>query len=383
MQAVARRLSDQFGARAQPYPFAAAVANAKCMVDGVRLGGGETSGDFAEIPVGRMHQRIDVAERDVAALIGQTEDLEHRARPVDASARQVPVPQAAAAATERGVHSLPHAFANRVRFPGPRFLPEIGPGDQADRAGRSEQQNKGAERGDAPAIERAGDGIDCGDLAERWPQRPHGGQRVEPRRQRQTHDSGLLGEGGQRLRVAENVGQGAPLALVGRQRRDDEPVLVRDENAPSVGQDMRRKRRLDLVRRCKRLRLALEVEAVADRLRDQLQLGLGVGERRRALLDLIEDGDSGENRQNGADDKGQRPTKPRFVTEDASVRRIDQRTRQVLQCSRMRESAGRVDARHRLAPSYETATGSQCAASLPNQAQLNLLGRLCPDLNES
>ena len=131
-----RPLADEFGARAQPHPFAADVLHAERVIDRVGFRCGQHLGDGGEIAILRMHQRIDVAEGEEIAGRGQSEDLIHRIRPVDPPARQVPVPKPASAAAERGVDALAHALAGSVSVPRAGRLPEIGDGESDEDDGR-------------------------------------------------------------------------------------------------------------------------------------------------------------------------------------------------------------------------------------------------------
>ena len=71
----------------------------------------------------------------------EPENVEHRMRPEDAAARDVPVPQAAAAAIERGVDAAAHHVVDSVGLAGPRRLPVEGKAeDQHDKSGGGEQR---------------------------------------------------------------------------------------------------------------------------------------------------------------------------------------------------------------------------------------------------
>ena len=81
----------------------------------------------------------------------ESEDREHRMRPEDAAAREVPVPQAAAAAVERGVDAGAHGLVDDVGFARARRLPVEGEAeDQHDEAGGGRERD-GQRRVGAPA----------------------------------------------------------------------------------------------------------------------------------------------------------------------------------------------------------------------------------------
>ena len=143
------RLAHQLAARAQPHPMAVGVAHAEGVVDGGRLGVGKFGRQLIEPHVIGMHQRADVAECEQVVLGLQAENVEHRLRPEDAAARQVPVPQAAASAIERGVDAAAHGLIDHVGFARPRRLPMEGEAeDEHDEAG-------GGRQGDGEGGERA------------------------------------------------------------------------------------------------------------------------------------------------------------------------------------------------------------------------------------
>ena len=130
------RRAHQLAARAQPHPMAVGVAHAEGVVDGRHLGVDDLGGELVELHVVGMHQRADVAEGEQVVLGLQPEDVEHRLRPEDAAARQVPIPQAAAAAVERGVDAGAHRLVDHVGLARARRLPVEGKAeDQHHEAG--------------------------------------------------------------------------------------------------------------------------------------------------------------------------------------------------------------------------------------------------------
>ena len=135
-------LLHQLAARAQPDPFAAGVVHAELVVDGAGLGVGELGRDLVELDVVGMHQLADLAEGHQVVAGLQAEDREHRVRPEDAAAREVPVPQPAAAAIERGVDAAAHRVVDRVGLARARGLPVEGEAeDQQHEAGGGGQRD--------------------------------------------------------------------------------------------------------------------------------------------------------------------------------------------------------------------------------------------------
>ena len=92
MRAGLARLAHQLAARTQPHPMAVRMAHAEGLVDGGGAGIGKLGGELVKLDVVGMHQRADVAEGQQVVLGLESDDVEHRLRPENAAARQVPVP---------------------------------------------------------------------------------------------------------------------------------------------------------------------------------------------------------------------------------------------------------------------------------------------------
>jgi hypothetical protein len=158
-------LARQLAACAQPQPAAVGMTHAKRMVDRLHLGVGHLGGDLVEIDVVLVYQRIDLAEGEQVVLRLQAEDIEHRVRPEHPAARQVPVPQSAAAAVERGVDAAAHRVVDQVGFARAGRLPMEGKAeDEHDEAGRRRQRH-GQRGGRPPVGERVAAGLHDGDHA--------------------------------------------------------------------------------------------------------------------------------------------------------------------------------------------------------------------------
>ena len=169
-------------------------------------------------------------------MASQPENVEHRLRPEDAAARQVPIPQAAAAAVERGIDAAADRFVDHVRFARPRRLPVEGEAeDQHDKTGGGRQRD-GQRRERAPGRQRRVARLHDGDLAERRLEHAHGRQRAGLVGQRDFEDAGAGAEGGERLRRAEQVDQAAADGGVGGRRGGrDHAVRIGQEEAPPGG----------------------------------------------------------------------------------------------------------------------------------------------------
>ena len=244
------RLAYQFAARAQPDPMAVGVAHAEGVVDKGQFGVDEFGREFVKLHVVRMHQSADVAEGEQVVLALQSEDFEHRLRPEDAAAGEVPIPQAAAATVERGIDAAADGFVDDVRLARARGLPvERKAEDQHNKAGGSGQRD--GERGErAPGGKRGAARLHDGDLAERRLEHAHGRQRARVVGQGDFHDAGAGAERGERLRRTEEVDQAAADGVVGGGRggRHHALRIGQDEAPPGAGRPARQRARENFLR---------------------------------------------------------------------------------------------------------------------------------------
>jgi len=97
--------------------------HAEGTVDVIELAGDELVRDHEQVDVVGFHQRVDLAEGEEVAAAVQPEHGEHRLRPENPAARQIPVPQAAASAIERGVDPAAHGVVDEVALAGAGRLP--------------------------------------------------------------------------------------------------------------------------------------------------------------------------------------------------------------------------------------------------------------------
>ena len=211
---------------------------------------GELGREIVELHVVRMDQRADVAEGQQVVLGLQPENVEHRLRPEDAAARQVPVPQAAAAAVERGIDAAADRLVDQVGFARARRLPVEGEAeDQHDEAGGGRERD--GQRGErAPGRQRGVARLHDGDLPERRLQHAHGRQRAGVVRQGDFHDAGAGAEGGERLRRPEEVDQAAADGGVGGGRGGGHHAvrIGQQEAPPGAGGPRRQRAREHLLR---------------------------------------------------------------------------------------------------------------------------------------
>ena len=250
MQARIAGLADDFAASAQPDPMAAGVSHAEGVVDrgGARFG--EIGRQRIQFKIVGVHQRVDVAEAEQIVLGLEAENVEHRLRPEDAAARQVPVPQAAAAAIERGVDAAAHGLIDDVGLAGAGRLPVKGKAeDQHDEAGGGRQSDR--QRGQrAPRRQRRVARLHGGQLAEGCVQQAHGGECRRAAGQDDFHHAGAGAKGGERLRRAEQVDQTAADGEIGGgDRRDHNALIVGQQKAAAgAGRPGRQRRGQQLLR---------------------------------------------------------------------------------------------------------------------------------------
>ena len=224
----------ELAAHAQPDPVAVGVLHAEGLVDVVDLAGDQLVGDVEQVDVVGFHQRVDLAEGEEVVAGIEPEHGEHRLRPEDPAARQVPVPQAAAAAVERGVDPAAHRVVDEVALAGAGRLPVEGEAeDQHDeaRGGRQRHRQRGVR-----SPERLVLFLDDDDLA---------GQRLDQQRDRkravavrQDHvvDDALLAGRGQQLRGGDDVEHAVVLAeAVDRDAGQNAMVGAGDDDVTAGG----------------------------------------------------------------------------------------------------------------------------------------------------
>ncbi len=143
MQAGIGAALAELAADPQPDPVAVGVLHAEGLVDVIDLPGDQLIGDREQVDVVGFHQRVDLAEGEQVAAGIEAEHGEHRLRPEDPAARQVPIPQSAAPAVERGIDAAAHGVVDQIAFAGARRLPVEGKAeDQHHKACRRRQSHR-------------------------------------------------------------------------------------------------------------------------------------------------------------------------------------------------------------------------------------------------
>ena len=203
VQAGVVRALAQFAAHPQPDPVAVGVLHAEGLVDVIDLAGDELVGDREQVDVVGFHQRVDLAEGQEIAAAVESEHGEHRLRPEDAAAVEVPVPQAAAAAVERGIDAAAHGVVDEVAFAGAGRLPVEGEAeDQHDKAGGGGQRHR-QRRIRAP--DRLQPFLDHDDPAGQRLDELRGRHGAVAVRQGQVDDLALQARSGDQLRGADRI----------------------------------------------------------------------------------------------------------------------------------------------------------------------------------
>ena len=225
----------ELGAGAQPDPVAGGAADAELVVDERCLGGCELIGERVEILVVGMNHGVHFAEGQelVAAVVA--EKLVHRVRPVDAAARDVPIPQSAASAVKGGIDAVAHLLADFVCDTRALRLHEIGKPDR-----RGARRLRLREAITCPRVlkrprrEHARQRLDDRDLARRGGKRPHGRDPLLAGREPDRHDAGPVGEEREGLCLAEEVGQRRRMRCGRRMGREHAAERISQEHDPSA-----------------------------------------------------------------------------------------------------------------------------------------------------
>jgi len=263
-----------------------------------------------------MHQALQFRYRPVARPLDKIENVEHRRRPDDSAAMQLPRPQAAASAVQREVEAgATRAFHADALAPAANFRPvETASGDnQSDRRAEQEDRHR---RGAPPcremALDRRGEGDAPG-------HRRQGSDRGEPVAGaiRNPNDGRLSASSGERVRVRQRAasllggidGDASPRAI--HQSRPGEPLIgMGFENAP---ENLRRRR----------LRSGRQsgVEARRDQGRAHVDLASGLRQRKIALDQEAPHGHDGHEEDGDDDaDRGGRGNPARAITRAAANR---------------------------------------------------------------
>ena len=227
---------DQLGAHAQPDPFGR--PHRRCGTGGRVAGarGGDALDDVGEIAILRMQpRRPPRRRRGDARSDPQAEHFEHGVGPMDAPAREVPVPKTAATAAERRVDAAAHGGMGALGAGGAARLSAQREPRHCGDGGRGRRDRSAAQRGGAPIGQHGVVRMDQRDLSAAGAEIAHGGERAVAVGEHDGHHAGLLGEFGQQLIGAEQIGERAA-GRQRRRRRDDASAGVGDgDAAPARG----------------------------------------------------------------------------------------------------------------------------------------------------
>jgi len=333
-------LADDLAARTQPYPVAARVPHAERTVDRPGLAVGKVDRQLVEPDILRVNQRADLAEGQEVVARLKSQDREHRMGPEDAPAREVPVPQSAAPAIERGIDAAPHGVVDRVRLARARRLPvEREAQDQHHEAGGC-REGHGEGGVGAPRRERDLARLDHRDLAERRLQAEHRRERLGAVGERRLHHARARREGGERLRRPEDVEQGTADVVARRRRRHDGAVEVADQDRTSALDRMIGQRAVEqLLRAPDRVVLGDDDRLIEPQVDDVRGRGEAVRDRADRLASMIADLHDGADRHGGeeGDDENRNGASQRGLgDEEASIRGLGDRLSQALDRIRTR-----------------------------------------------
>ena len=113
------------------------MAHAEDAVNVRDIARGSLFGDGIEVAIFRVDDCSHIAERQHCILRFVAQHLIHGARPVNATACHVPIPQAAATAPQRQIDTALDLAGKVVGLASSRRLPEIGVKDGEHHAGRA------------------------------------------------------------------------------------------------------------------------------------------------------------------------------------------------------------------------------------------------------
>ena len=203
----ARPLPHELGPRTHPDPLAVDSLHPESVIDRIGVRTGQHLGQRREGAILRMNQRTDVAKGHELAGRRHAEHLVHRIRPVDAPAREIPIPEAAASPAKRGVDSVLHPLAQLIGLACARRLPEIGGRQGNQHKDRADRKDGGAIRRRLPFGQDRHHGMDDSDLAERRIERAHGRQGIPAVREVDPQDAGFFREYRQWLGGPQIIGE--------------------------------------------------------------------------------------------------------------------------------------------------------------------------------
>jgi len=342
---------DQFAAHPQPDPVPGGMLHAERAIDLIDFAAHQLVGQLQEIDVLGLHQSVHLAEGEQVAAALQPQHGEHRLRPENPAARQIPVPQSAAAAVERGVDAPAHGVVDQVAFPRAARLPVEGEAEnQHDKAGGGRERN--LQRGvgapqrfdtllhDDDAARQRGDGV----LDRHGPM---------PIRQRQFRDDVL-----RRLRgldrIEQDVGRHHRI-FAGEFRENALPVAADHDLAARCdppGRHQRRQQQLQLAG--DRVAILMHRPDAFDPLGQHIRQRGDLSLHRSLLLpglirDLHERADA-DGSEEGDDEGGDGPAQHGFCDQQALISGLRDRLCQSLDRIGLDTRARNVRTRHAFAP---------------------------------
>ncbi len=265
-----------------------------------------------------MNHRVHIADGEEVDLRLHVQNLVHGGGPINAAARDIPVPQATPSAAQRRVDAVAHGEPAEFGHARAGGLPPPRGSEREHDDARTRQKQAAAQAVRAPVPERAAHRFVNGELPEWRVQIMHGGDHVRAVRQGQAHGAGVLREGRQRLRRSQAVDQlFADSGAVRQARHDasrrigDEDVLLMIERAP---RQVRRER--DVLVRVVDV-AGRRVDAGRDRRGDELEIRHGGRQHFIAHIHRLQHRDENDRGQQADDRQRRRETQPRSESQKA------------------------------------------------------------------
>ena len=308
----------------------------------------------------------------------EPEQSEHRLRPEDTAARQIPVPKAAAAAVERGVDPAPYRVIDEVALAGAGRLPVKGKAeDQHHKACRRRQRHR-QRRVRSP--QRLVPFLDDHDLAGQGLHQQRDRKRLVAVRKDHVRDDALMAGRGQQLRRADDVEHAVVLAeAVDRDASQNAMVGAGDDDVTAGGDAPG----WNEVRQQALQPLDIGHAILPDRGETVETLGQDIGERQEValdggallavLVDHLHEGAEADGDQEGDDEGRHGAAQRRLGGQQPVIGRLRNRLRQSLDRIGLDARVRRMRARHALDPHRKcvcTPSGS-APRCFRNQCDLN------------
>ena len=346
----------EFAAHPQPDPVAVGVLHPEGLVDVVDFRGDQLVGDGEQVDVVGFHQRVDLAEGQKVAAAFQSQHGEHRLRPEYPAARQVPVPQAAASAIERGVDAAAHGVVDEVAFAGAGGLPVEGKAQyQHHEAGGGGQRHRQRRVRSPQRLDLL---LNHDHLAGQSPDQAQRRQRAAAIGQDHVADAALLAGQREKLRRADDVENPVGVAKLRIQgdAGENPAVGAGDEDMASrsdaprwneLGQQF-----LQALDRSGAVRpdRADAIEALGEQIGQRRHIPLHRGALLPALVDHLNEGADADGDQESDDEGRDRAAERGFRDQRAMIGRFRDRLRQSLDRIGLDARARRVCARHAFDP---------------------------------